>query len=140
MAYDTRLVPMANDLRSPASRNEATRAKGGQATCLGFYLIVQELLFELGQGVVGAVIVQVQWVEDIPEGEKQQPVAHWSSLLRQADYIRSGNGKIWVKGASSKTGKENLSALCVPSLHLGMTYFTIRPQKSKLHDANKPRA
>lgn len=33
---------------------------------LGLYFVVQELLLEFGQGVVGAVIVQVQRVQHIP--------------------------------------------------------------------------
>lgn len=41
------------------------RRKEG-STCLGFDLIVQELLFELGESVVGAVVVQIQGVEDVP--------------------------------------------------------------------------
>ena len=34
---------------------------------LGFNLVVQKLLFEDGQRVVGAVVVQVQRVEDAPK-------------------------------------------------------------------------
>lgn len=37
---------------------------------LGFDLVVQELLFKLGQSIVGAVIVQIQRVEDVPEEGK----------------------------------------------------------------------
>lgn len=33
---------------------------------LGLYFVVQELLLEFGQGVVSAVIVQVQRVQHIP--------------------------------------------------------------------------
>lgn len=44
--------------------------KGKAVTCLGFDLIVQELLFKLGQSIVGAVVVQIQRVEDIPEEGK----------------------------------------------------------------------
>ena len=39
-------------------------------TCLGLDLIIQELLFELGQRIVSAVVVQIQWVEDVPIEEK----------------------------------------------------------------------
>lgn len=44
--------------------------KEKRVTCLGFDLIVQELLFKLGQSIVGAVIVQIQRVEDVPEEGK----------------------------------------------------------------------
>lgn len=33
---------------------------------LGLYFVVQELLLEFGQGVVSAVVVQVQGVQHIP--------------------------------------------------------------------------
>ena len=51
--------------------------KGKAVTCLGFDLIIQELLFKLGQSIVGAVVVQIHRVEDIPE-EGKTPA---SSLL-----------------------------------------------------------
>lgn len=38
---------------------------------LGLYFVVQELLLEFGQGVVSAVIVQVQRVQHIPEEESR---------------------------------------------------------------------
>lgn len=44
-------------------------------TCLGLNLIVQELLLELGQSIVGAVVVQIQRVEDVPEEGETVPAA-----------------------------------------------------------------
>lgn len=46
------------------------KTKGEAVTCLSFDLIVQELLLKLGQSIVGAVVVQIQWVEDVPEEGK----------------------------------------------------------------------
>lgn len=39
-------------------------------TYFSFNFIIQELLFELGQGIVCAVIVEVQGVQYVPEGKK----------------------------------------------------------------------
>lgn len=64
-----------------------------RVTCLSFNLIIQELLFKLGQSIVGAVIVQVQRVEDVPEERK----AETSSLLINLKASGLGNMKVWVK-------------------------------------------
>lgn len=37
---------------------------------LSLYFIIEELLLEFGQGVVCTVVVQVQGIQHIPEGEK----------------------------------------------------------------------
>lgn len=63
-------VPTARDRKSPASWNKIMKTKGEAVTCLSFDLIVQELLLKLGQSIVGAVVVQIQWVEDVPEEGK----------------------------------------------------------------------
>lgn len=60
----------ARDLRSPDSWNTIRRTKGEAITCLSFDLIVQELLFKLSQSIVGAVVVQIQRVEDVSEEGK----------------------------------------------------------------------
>ena len=41
------------------------------STNLCFYFIIEELLPELMQRVVSAVIVQVQWVQDVSVQQKQ---------------------------------------------------------------------
>ena len=69
--------PVVRDLRSPDSRSMIVGTKGKAVTCLGFDLIIQELLFKLGQSIIGAVVVQIQRVEDIPEEGKTMA----SSLL-----------------------------------------------------------
>ena len=69
--------PVVRDLRSPDSRSMTVGTKGKAVTCLGFDLIIQELLFKLGQSIIGAVVVQIQRVEDIPEEGKTMA----SSLL-----------------------------------------------------------
>lgn len=38
---------------------------------LSLYFIIEELLLEFGQGVVCTVVVQVQGIQHIPEGEKK---------------------------------------------------------------------
>lgn len=43
-------------------------------TYFSFNFIVEELLFELGQGIVCAVIIEVQGVQYIPEGKKTDHV------------------------------------------------------------------
>lgn len=51
--------------------------KKGRISCPGSHLclnfVVKKLLVELGEGVVGAVVVQVQGVQDIPAGASGQP-------------------------------------------------------------------
>lgn len=63
-------MPTAKNLKSLDSQNEISGTKRDFVTCLGFDLVVQELLFKLGQSIVGAVIVQIQRVEDVPEEGK----------------------------------------------------------------------
>lgn len=62
--------PVVRDLKSPDSQSMIVGTKEKAVTCLSFDLIIQELLFKLGQSIVGAVIVQIQRIEDIPEEAK----------------------------------------------------------------------
>lgn len=66
---------IAKDWKSLEFGTRLKEQKEKHITCLRFYLIVQELLFKLGQSIVGAVVVQIQRVEDIPEEGKTQPAA-----------------------------------------------------------------
>lgn len=67
---------IAKDWKSPEFGTRLKEQKEKHVTCLSFDLIVQELLFKLGQSIVGAVVVQIQRVEDIPEEGKTQPAAY----------------------------------------------------------------
>lgn len=40
-----------------------------RSTYLSLYLIIQELLFEGDEGIVCTVVVQIQWVQHIPESD-----------------------------------------------------------------------
>ena len=51
---------------------------------LSLYLVVQELLLEHRQGVVGTVVVQVQWVENAPDGRGS--IENFRNAIKFLDY------------------------------------------------------
>ena len=108
--------------------------KGKAVTCLGFYLIIQELLFKLGQSIVGAVVVQIQRIEDIPEEGKTTA----SSLLMvslKAGRLKCAQETCTVGWTDSGWEKEALSACYdVSRLYLGNDLFYSLPTEIKAHD------
>lgn len=100
-----------------------------RVTCLGFNLIIEELLFELGESVVGAVVVQIQGVEDIPGREHKchggQVTLAWKTggMGHEAD------------GLELKTTFR--PSPCSQCLHLGRTCSPVCTQILEAHDANE---
>lgn len=78
-------------------------------------LIIQELLLEFGQGVVGAVIVQIQRIQnipakDLPTKKVKNSVFHWSNKRKSMAVHASGP-------------KECFGAGCVTEQRKGWDYF-----------------
>lgn len=63
---------------APLTLREAAREPFQVPAHLRLDLVVEELLAEPGEGVVGAVVVQVQGVEDIPAEGGRQPASRTS--------------------------------------------------------------
>lgn len=64
----------------------------GSHLCLN--LVVQKLLVEPGEGVVGAVIVQVQGVQHVPVGASSQPGAPELQALMPHTTLPSQQGSV----------------------------------------------
>lgn len=68
MGYFFQEVPIMNCCVKQGSVTPASFIKM-KRTYFSFNFIIQELLFELGQSIICAVIVEVQGVQHIPEGK-----------------------------------------------------------------------
>lgn len=67
-----------NNTRRQIARERETQRRILTITHLSLHFVIQKLFFEVVQSIVSTVIVQIQWVENIPEIMQE---IHWHVII-----------------------------------------------------------
>lgn len=97
---------------------------------LSLYFIIEELLLEFGQGVVCAVIVQVQRIQNIPGGDKSMCTLFWNipfEFKNEENDPLPTSITIWIY----------LSQTTVGTLGIVCCWETAEPTKWSVHNSHQ---